>query len=69
MKLATSRYTVVRRLTEGLENLIQIIHRQAALEQGFDALFGPSYSPGNLVDVLWLDNGLEVIFQQLREVV
>jgi len=56
-------------LTQGIEHLIQVPHGAAALDQGLDALVGGADGLGDLVDVLRLDDGLEVVLEQLGEVV
>jgi hypothetical protein len=54
---------------QSVEHLVQVAHRDAAFNQGLDALVSGTDSLGNLVDVLRLDDGLEVILEQLGEVV
>lgn len=56
-------------LTQSVKHLIKILHRDTALDQCLDALVGGADGPGDLIDVLRLDDGLEVILKQLSEVV
>lgn len=56
--------------TENIEDLVEIVERQAALNQGLDALVGArTEGLGDLVDILGFDNSLEIILKQLGEVV
>ena len=57
------------KLTQGVKHLVQVVHRDAAFDQGLDALVPRADGLGDLVDVLRLDDGLEVIFKKLGEVV
>ena len=57
------------RLTEGIENLIQVLHAGTCLDEGLDALVAAADGARNLVNILRLDDGLEVILEQLGEVV
>ncbi len=55
--------------TQGVNNLVQVVQGKPALDQSLDALVGGADGLGNLVDVLRLDDGLEIILEKLREVV
>lgn len=52
-----------------LTNFLHVAERGTARKQSLDALLGAANGLGDLVDILGLDDGLEVIFQQLGEVV
>lgn len=54
---------------ENVADLFHVAQRGSALEEEANALVGASDSPGDLVDILGLNHGLEVIFQELGEVV
>ena len=56
-------------LTQGIKHLVQVAQRVAAFNQGLDALVGGADSLGNLIHLLRLDNGLEIILEQFGEVV
>ena len=56
-------------LTEGIANLLQVIHRRAGADEVLDGPVGAPDGLGNLVDILGLDDGPEVILEKLREVV
>lgn len=55
--------------TKSVENLVEVVQRAAALEEELDALVGRADRPGDLVNILGLDNSLEVVLQKLGEVV
>lgn len=57
------------RRTKSIEHFIQVVEREAAFNQSLDALVGGANRLGNLVHVLGLDNCLEVVLEQFREVV
>lgn len=54
---------------EDLGDLLGVVERGTALDQVADALLRATDGLGDLIDILWLDNGLEVILQKLGEVV
>lgn len=54
---------------KGLDDLLGVAQRSTAFEEKADALIGTSHGLGDLIDILGLDNGLEVIFQKLGEIV
>jgi hypothetical protein len=54
---------------ESVTNLFGISETGTAFNQETDALVGPSDRLGDLVDILGLDHGLEVILEKLGEVV
>lgn len=56
-------------LTKGIEHRVQVTESVAALEQELDRSIGTTNSLGDLVNVLGLDDGLQVILQKLGEVV
>jgi len=56
-------------LTEGVQDLVQVVHGLAALNQELDSLVGSADRLGDLVDVLGLDDGPQVILQNLGKVV
>jgi hypothetical protein len=58
-----------RARTQGVEHLVEIAQREAAFNQGLDTLVGGADGLGDLVDVLRLDDGLEIVLEQLGEVV
>lgn len=50
-------------------NLLHVAKGVAALNQSANALLRAADSLGDLINILRLDDGLEVIFQQLGEVI
>jgi hypothetical protein len=56
-------------LTESVQDLVQVVHGLAAFNQELDSLVGGADRLGDLVDVLRLDNGPQIILQNLGEVV
>jgi hypothetical protein len=54
---------------EDLGDVLGVAQGVSALEEGANTLVGSTDSLGDLVDVLGLDDGLEVILQELGEVV
>jgi hypothetical protein len=53
---------------EGIDGRLHVAQSRSALEELANRLDALD-SPGDLVDILRLDNGLEVIFKKLGEVV
>lgn len=49
--------------------MVHVVHLGTSLNKRTDLLHGALDSPGNLVNILRLDDGLQVVFQDLREVV
>lgn len=49
--------------------MVHVVHLGTSLNKRADLLHGAFDSPGNLVNILRLDDGLQVVFQDLREVV
>ena len=56
-------------VTESVEHHIQVIQRKPTLDQGLDASVDSLDGPWDLIHILRLDDRLQVVLQQLREVV
>lgn len=54
---------------KGVANLLKVVHLGSALNESLDGLVSCTDSSWNLVDILRLDNGLQVILEELGEVV
>jgi len=54
---------------EDVANLLEVVHLSSALDQSLDRLIGCADSSWNLVNILRLDNGLQVILEELGKVV
>lgn len=55
--------------TEDIENFFVIVLLNASLEEFFDGTLGSLDGFGNLIDILRLDHGFEIILENLGEVV
>lgn len=49
--------------------MIQIVQLSTSLDELADLFYGPLDGSGNLVNILRLDNGLQIVLQDLCEVV
>ena len=54
---------------EDIGHLFHVTERCSALDEESDTLVGAFNSPGDLVHILRLDHGLEVVLQKLGEIV
>lgn len=55
--------------TQHIEDLVIVVHLRSSFEQRLDSLVWAFDRFGNLVNILWLDNRLEIILQNLGEVI
>ena len=56
-------------LTQDVEDFLEIFHLSSALDQFPDCLVRTFNRFGNLVNILWFNNGFEVVFQKFSEVI
>lgn len=54
---------------ELVDHVVEVVHLRAGANELADSPLGPLDGLGNLVDILGLDDGLEVVFEDLGEVV
>lgn len=55
--------------TKNLHDVLHVVHLGTGLDERSYSIHRPLHSSGNLVDILWLDDSLQIVFQDLGEVI
>lgn len=56
-------------LTQNVKDFFHVLHSCLCLNEGSHSFIGTFDGLWNTVDILWFDDGLQVILENLREVV